>query len=302
MIPSDAMNRCPRLCYFKVLGRPTSNVLCETLVDEYSGDATIKGIPTKWRFDDAWATGTYMSRPVALITGGGRGIGAATSKRLAKDGYDVLLTYNTSSKPAEMVVEEIRDGGDDALAVKVDCSDTGEVGLLGIHPWMARGIDVLVLNHGSYERVSADELTIEMLRRTMMTNFEGAVSVWKAVQPHLTSDARMVVVGSQLGTKGSPHGADYSASKAALSTWARSLAQAVGPEGKRVNVLAPGFVDTAILAGDSKEKRDQREQQVPLKRVGTPEDMAGTISFLVGQDSKYITGAILHVNGGLYLP
>lgn len=246
--------------------------------------------------------GTTMSRPVALLTGGGRGIGAATAKRLAADGYDVLLTYNTSSKPAEMVVDEIRERGDDALAVKVDCSNTGEVGLLGIHPWMARGVDVLVLNHGAYERVPAQELTIESLRRTMAVNFEGAVAVWKAVHPHLTQTARIVVVGSQLGTRGSPHGADYSASKAALSTWARSLAQAVGPEGKRVNVLAPGYVDTDILAGDSKEKRSQREQEVPLKRVGSSEDMAGTIAFLVGPDSTYITGAVIHVNGGLYLP
>lgn len=243
-----------------------------------------------------------MSRPVALLTGGGRGIGAATAKRLAADGYDVLLTYNTSSKPAEMVVDEIRERGDDALAVKVDCANTGEVGLLGIHPWMARGIDVLVLNHGAYERIPAQELTIESLRRTMAVNFEGAVAVWKAVQPHLTQAARIVVVGSQLGTRGSPHGADYSASKAALSTWARSLAQAVGPEGKRVNVLAPGYVDTDILAGDSKEKRAQRESEVPLNRVGSPEDMANTISFLIGTDSNYITGAVLHVNGGLYLP
>ena len=243
-----------------------------------------------------------MSRPVALLTGGGRGIGAATAKRLAADGYDVLLTYNTSSKPAEMVVEEIRERGDDALAVKVDCANTGEVGLMGIHPWMARGIDVLVLNHGAYERIPAQELTIESLRRTMAVNFEGAVAVWKAVQPHLTQAARIVVVGSQLGTRGSPHGADYSASKAALSTWARSLAQAVGPEGKRVNVLAPGYVNTDILAGDSKEKRAQRESEVPLKRVGSPEDMANTISFLIGTDSNYITGAVLHVNGGLYLP
>ena len=243
-----------------------------------------------------------MSRPVALLTGGGRGIGAATAKRLAADCYDVLLTYNTSSKPAEMVVDEIRERGDDALAVKVDCANTGEVGLLGIHPWMARGIDVLVLNHGAYERIPAQELTIESLRRTMAVNFEGAVAVWKAVQPHLTQAARIVVVGSQLGTRGSPHGADYSASKAALSTWARSLAQAVGPEGKRVNVLAPGYVDTDILAGDSKEKRAQRESEVPLKRVGSPEDMANTISFLIGTDSNYITGAVLHVNGGLYLP
>ena len=140
------------------------------------------------------------------------------------------------------------------------------------------------------------------LETTMKTNFEGAVAVWKAVQPHLSDDARMVVVGSQLAIRGSPHGADYSASKAALSEWARSLAQSVGPEGKRVNILAPGYVDTDLLSGDSPEKRLQREGEVPLQRVGTAEDMASTVSFLVGPDSSYITGAILHVNGGLYLP
>jgi len=243
-----------------------------------------------------------MSRPVALVTGGGRGIGAAIADRLAADGYDVLLTYNRSSKPAEMVVDAIRERGDDALAVKVDCADSGEVGLLGQHPWMERGVDVLVLNHGVYNRVQGSEMTLDDLTATMKTNFEGAVAVWKAVQPHLTKEARMVVVGSQLSIRGSSHGADYAASKAALSTWARSLAQSVGPEGKRVNILAPGYVDTDILAGDSAEKRAQRENEVPLQRVGSPQDMASTVSFLVGPDSSYITGAILHVNGGLYLP
>ena len=112
----------------------------------------------------------------------------------------------------------------------------------------------------------------------------------------------MVVIGSQLGVRGSPHGADYSASKAALHAWARSLAQSVGPEGKRVNILAPGYVDTDLLAGDSAEKRAQRTREVPLQRVGSPSDVASTVAFLVGPDSSYITGAILHVNGGLYLP
>jgi len=243
-----------------------------------------------------------MSKPVALVTGGSRGIGAAVCRRLAMDGYDVLLTYHTSSKPAELVVDEIRNAGGDALAVKVDCSDEGEVGLLAIHPWMARTIDVLVLNHGVYHRKDGKMVTYDELQLTMRTNFDGAVLVWQSVKQHLSRQARMVVVSSQLSIRGSAHGADYAASKAALSTWARSLALSLGPEGKRVNILAPGYVDTDILAGDSLQKRQQREHEVPLQRIGTPEDMASTVSFLVGPDSSYITGAILHVNGGLYLP
>ena len=238
----------------------------------------------------------------ALVTGGGRGIGAAISKQLAEDGYRILLTYCNSSKPAEMVVDEIRDSGVDAVAANCDVTDAREVALLATHPWVIEGIDALVINHGRYDRIDAKDLDIDHLRRTMTTNFEGAFLTWNAVKSNLTDNARICVIGSQLGTRGSPHGADYSASKAALSTWARSLAQSLAPEGKRVNVVAPGFVDTDILAGDSPEKRAGREQEVPLKRVGTPEDIAGVVSFLVGDKSSYITGAVIHVNGGLYLP
>ena len=238
----------------------------------------------------------------ALVTGGGRGIGAAISKQLAKDGYRILLTYCNSSKPAEMVVDEIRDSGVDAVAANCDVTDAREVALLATHPWVIEGIDALVINHGRYDRIDAKDLDIDHLRRTMTTNFEGAFLTWNAVKSNLTENARICVIGSQLGTRGSPHGADYSASKAALSTWARSLAQSLAPEGKRVNVVAPGFVDTDILAGDSPEKRSSRVQEVPLKRVGTPEDIAGVVSFLVGDKSSYITGAVIHVNGGLYLP
>ena len=238
----------------------------------------------------------------ALVTGGGRGIGSAISKQLAEDGYRILLTYCNSSKPAEMVVDEIRDSGIDAVAVNCDVTDPREVALLATHPWVMGGIDVLILNHGRYDRIDAKQLDLDHLRRTMSTNFEGAFLIWDATKKTLTDDARICVIGSQLGTRGSPHGADYSASKAALAIWARSLAQSLAPEGKRVNVIAPGFVDTDILAGDSKEKRASREQEVPLKRIGTPEDIASVVSFLVGDKSSYVTGAVIHVNGGLYLP
>ena len=238
----------------------------------------------------------------ALITGGGRGIGAAITTRLARDGYRVIATYRTSSKPTEMVIDKIRDSGTDGVAVFCDVTDQKQIALLATHPWVAEGIDVLVLNHGRYDRIQADQLDFTQLQRTMKTNFEGAFLVWKSIEPHLSADARICVIGSQLGTRGSPHGADYSASKAALATWARSLAQAVAPRGQRVNVVAPGFVDTALLAGDSREKRASRVQEVPLKRVGSPEDIASTVSFLVSDESAYITGAVIHVNGGLYLP
>jgi len=238
----------------------------------------------------------------ALITGGGRGIGAAISRKLATEGYRILLTYCNSSKPAEMVVDEIRDSGIDAVAVNCDVTDPREVALLATHPWISDKIDALILNHGRYDRIDAKDLDIEHLRRTMRTNFDGAFLVWDCVKNHLTEHARICVIGSQLGTRGSTHGADYSASKAALEIWAKSLAMKLGPEGKRVNIVAPGFVDTDILAGDSEEKRASRIEEVPLKRIGTPEDIAHTVSFLISEKSEYITGVVVNVNGGLYLP
>tara|TARA_B100000945_G_scaffold259865_1_gene217868 strand:+ start:2373 stop:3110 length:738 start_codon:yes stop_codon:yes gene_type:complete len=242
------------------------------------------------------------AQPIAIVTGGGRGIGRGVSLRLASEGYRVLLTYNSDSSSAEQTVDEIRTNGSDAVALKIDCSLPSEILLLSEHPWCKNGIDVLILNHGAYDRISASELTDEILRKSMEINFFGAFGVWNSVKDHLTKKARIVVIGSQLGIKGSPHGADYSASKAALHVWARSLAQDLGSSGKRVNVVAPGYVDTAILAGDSKEKRKQRELEVPLKRIGQPSDIAGVVAFLCSSDSAYITGAVIHVNGGLFLP
>ncbi len=242
------------------------------------------------------------AQPIAIVTGGGRGIGRGVSLRLASEGYRVLLTYNSDSSSAEQTVDEIRTNGSDAVALKIDCSSPSEILLLSEHPWCKNGIDVLILNHGAYDRISASELTDEILRKSMEINFFGAFGVWNSVKEHLTKKARIVVIGSQLGIKGSPHGADYSASKAALHVWARSLAQDLGSSGKRVNVVAPGYVDTAILAGDSQEKRKQRELEVPLKRIGQPSDIAGVVAFLCSSDSAYITGAVIHVNGGLFLP
>tara|TARA_Y100001980_G_C14556056_1_gene346233 strand:- start:7169 stop:7951 length:783 start_codon:yes stop_codon:yes gene_type:complete len=241
-------------------------------------------------------------QPLAIITGGGRGIGREISIRLASEGYKILLTYNNDSISAEETVDVIRKGGIDAVALKVDCSNSSEILLLSEHPWCDEGLDVLILNHGYYERTPSSDLSESDLRKTLEINFFGAFGVWNTLKNNLNYNSRIVVIGSQLGIKGSSHGADYSASKAALQVWARSLAQDVGKSGMRVNIIAPGYIDTAILAGDSKEKREKRESEVPLGRIGTPSEIAGVVAFLCGNDSSYVTGAIIHVNGGLFLP
>lgn len=239
---------------------------------------------------------------LAVITGGGRGIGAAISRRLANDGHQILLTYNTDSQSAESVIAELRKHNVDCVAAKVDCGNTDEVFILADHPWMKNGVDILVLNHGMYQRSSAKELTLDELELTMNVNFRGSVAVYTALSPHLNNSAKIIAIGSQLGIKGSPHGAHYAASKGALHAWARSLAINVAKSGQRVNVIAPGAIDTDILGSDSKEKRRQREIEIPMGRVGNPREIASVVSFLSSDDSSYITGAIIHVNGGLFLP
>ena len=170
---------------------------------------------------------------IAVVTGGGKGIGAAICQRLAADGYRILLTYHNSSQAAEKVVERICNDGGDAFAVRVDCSDPAEVYVLADHPWIRTvtggPVEVLVINHGRYDRMATDELTTEHLQRTMDTNFTGAFHVWKALAPHLTGNARIVVVGSQLGIRGSPHGGDYSASKAAFTHGQEALHKRLDP-------------------------------------------------------------------------
>lgn len=239
---------------------------------------------------------------LAIITGGGRGIGAATTRRLAAEGFRLIITYNTDSQAAENIISEVRELGCDCVAVKVDCSNLGEVMVLAGHPWVKNGIDAIVLNHAMYERGEAAKLEPASLKRTMDVNFTGAFNVWHNLNPYLKEEASIVVLGSQLGIKGTATGADYSASKGALHAWARSLALDVAKRGQRVNVIAPGTINTDLVSNDTPAKRLARKATIPMARLGEASEVASVVSFLISDDSSYITGAIIHVNGGLYLP
>ena len=136
---------------------------------------------------------------LAVITGGGRGIGAAISEKLAEDGYRILLTYNNDSQSAESVIAKLRQDRVDCVAVKVDCGRTDEVFILADHPWMQNGVDALILNHGMYHRSPARDLSMDDLQETMDVNFRGAVAVYTALSEYLSPQASIVAVGSQLG-------------------------------------------------------------------------------------------------------
>jgi len=157
-------------------------------------------------------------------------------KRLAKDGYDILLTYTTSSRPAEFVVDAIREAGGDALAVKIDCAAEDEVALLASHPWMARSVDALVLNHGRYDRVPAGELDVVQLDRTMAVNFRGAFLVWGRSP-------------AAFGQRRAHRGGGFAAGDAWLTPW------------RRLQRLEGGFASMGPLAGSRRRTARSARQR-----------------------------------------
>ncbi|MGA1792541.1 MAG: SDR family NAD(P)-dependent oxidoreductase [Thermoplasmatota archaeon] len=233
-----------------------------------------------------------------LVTGGSRGIGAACVRMLSDMGCIVGFTYLGSEKEA-LEVKEDADG--DVFVYRADASDhdamkrtVTEFSRTGEH-----GFQGLVINAGIYLRKSITQMSIEDWRRTMATNLDGGFIAVREALPFM-KDGSIVMISSQLAFKGSNLGSDYAASKAGLLGFARSLARELAPE-IRVNTISPGYIDTDILAGDSDHKRRSRIEQVPLGRIGTPEDVAAVVAFLLSDQSRYITGSNIDVNGGLYI-
>lgn len=234
-----------------------------------------------------------------IVTGGSRGIGRAIVNECIDQG--ALVGY---TRTADHVDEEpwpvIHDDG----SIEYICDTTdimrthhviGDLSKRGD----VEGIDGIVINAGIYKRSSLRELAKDGWDRTLDVNLNGAFNTIKACMDHMDTGS-IVLISSQLAIKGSGQGPDYSASKAGLLGLGRSLARELAPN-IRVNCVTPGFVNTDILAGDSEEKRRSRVQQVPLGRIGEPNDIAKPVIFLLSEMSSYVTGATLDVNGGLLI-
>jgi 3-oxoacyl-[acyl-carrier protein] reductase len=242
---------------------------------------------------------------VAVVTGGTRGIGLAVAKRLAGDGYDVLLTYRGDAEAAAVAQGELAGSGRQVEVIAADISTADGAGQAIEAAMQSLGrLDVLVNNAG----ITRDTLLMRMSDddwdAVLTTNLKGAFLTSKAaIRPMLRQrSGRIVNITSVIGQVGNAGQANYAAAKAGLIGFTKSLAKEVGSRGITVNAIAPGFIDTRLTAALPDEMKTMLLERTPLNRFGTPEDVAGAVAFLVGPDASFITGHTLTVDGGLFMP
>ncbi|MET3465223.1 SDR family oxidoreductase [Variovorax atrisoli] len=244
---------------------------------------------------------------VLLITGGGRGIGAATALLAASRGYAVAVNYATNSLAADEVVRTIRDNGGNAMAVQADVGDEAQV-LAMFRKVDARfGRLTALVNNAGVVDVTArvDEMSFARLERMFRINVIGSfICAREAVRRMSTryggSGGAIVNISSGAARLGSPgQYVDYAASKGAIDTFTIGLAKEVAEEGIRVNAVRPGLIDTEIHAsGGLPDRAFELAPTVPMKRTGTAEEIAGAILWLLSPEASYTTTALLDVTGG----
>ncbi len=242
----------------------------------------------------------------ALITGGSRGIGRATAIMMARAGADVAVTYVNNQDAAEEVSKIVEEMGRKSLACRAEVSSKTDVDkVVGeiLDRWGA--VDIAVNNAGVWTGLETGRFDEDVYRETMSVNLDGVFYVTNAVVPSMKEKqgGRIINVTSTAGIRGEAFHSHYAASKGALHALTKSLAAELAPFQIRVNSVAPGWVDTDMCAEVFREPgfKENIRQSIPLKRIPSPEDIAGPILFLASDLARHITGEILNVNGGAVL-
>lgn len=237
-----------------------------------------------------------MAGKIALVVGGAKGIGKAIAERLAADGATVYLTGRDKAE-VDAVAAAI---GERAYGLVVDAGDPADVeaGIEAVVSASGR-IDALVLNAGISEPAHLDEESADHFDRHFALNVRGPVLALKAALPAMGRGGSVVLIGSVADILGVPARGSYSATKAALRSYARTWTTELAPRGIRVNVVSPGPTDTAMMAAVPPEEYDALASLIPLGRLAKPEEVAAAAAFMLSPDASYITGAEIYVDGGL---
>lgn len=245
-----------------------------------------------------------LAGQVAIVTGGSRGIGAAIARDLAAAGAHVVVTCREQRAQADAVVAEISAAGGSAEAVTFDVAVGSEVEA-AVRDVVARlgKVDVFVNNAG----VSADGLIVrisdDQWQRVLDVNLKGVFNCTKSVaRPMMRARAgRIINLSSVVGVTGNTGQAAYAAAKAGIIGFTKSTARELASRGITANVVAPGFIETDMTEDLDANARDMYRTMIPLGRLGRGEDVAAAVTFLAGPGGSYITGQVIHINGGLYV-
>ena len=237
----------------------------------------------------------------ALVTGAARGIGKACAVMMGQAGANVVVNYRTSEAAAMQTVEEIESLGVKAVAIQADVSTPEGVDkLVSTIREQLGPVDLLVNNAGTFDRVSHDQTDWKLWRQTMANNLDSAFLVTWAVKESMIERqyGRIVNISSIAGVRPRPMSIAYAASKAGMIGFARSLAQALAPHNIRVNTVAPGLIDTEIL--DHVDQQDLQDliDATPIRRIGTVDDIAELVMFLLSDKSSFMTGQTIVASGG----
>ena len=243
---------------------------------------------------------------VAIVTGASRGIGAGIVLRLAQEGAAVVINHRNSPEGAEAVAEQVRAAGGQALVVQGDVSQADEAQRLVEQTMAAFGkVDVLVNNAGTTRDTLIMLMKEEQWDTVIDTNLKSVFNCCKAVARPMIKrkTGRIVNISSVSGLAGQAGQTNYAASKAAVVGFSKSLAKELGSRNITVNVVAPGFVPTALTEGILAEGDNTQKaiDSTPLGRLGTAEDIAAAVAFLASDEASFITGQVLSVDGGLVM-